>query len=169
MKKIRIVSGILAIASLLLGICWCSDLFSKDPIEISSGMSALYACILFVAFLSTSLASLRTNKLIRATLLFSFLTIGVGTIVWISNPLLMTMGSITIMLLYFSIATSLLSHIDIKSTTGKVVAFLFIATLVYLSTIVMIEATPLLFDIGLVLLAVSSLGLVVALNSRVKD
>lgn len=165
MKKVRIISGIFALTALVFLIYWSYKLYCQEVIEISVGVNTLFSLILFVSFLSVTISFGQSRKMNSGILLFAVFAIVSGGATWLINPLLMTMGSITITLVLFLLGFSLIAHINISTKIGKITSLLMMSTLIYLSILISIDASPTLYTIGLWLLGLSSLSFLIALNS----
>ncbi len=168
MKKIQIISGILALTSLVFLFCWSYDLYCQDSVEISTGMNALLALILFVCFLSVSISIGKSQKMNSRIIGLAIVSILFAGTSWFISPLLSTMGSIILILIILLIGHSLIAQIDEKSKTGKIVTLFLMGTLLYLSIILIVEVTPLLYTLGWIFLSISSIGVLVAPKSQTK-
>ena len=165
MKLLRLLTSLLS--ALALAVLLYFVLFGKsEELMIERGLTGLLAFILFVSFLSVRISLVGSDKPNSLILIVTLAVVVLSTFQWFNSMLLESSGAYLLILLMILFGLSLLTQLNENGKFFRVIRFIFLSTLTYLSVLLLLsERPPILYDIALVLLAISSIGAVVASRS----
>ncbi|MFT5777473.1 MAG: hypothetical protein ACI837_000405 [Crocinitomicaceae bacterium] len=164
MKTPRLLFSILTLISLVWLLILGYLEFSDELVSIDRGLSMVYAFILLISFLSIRISIIDAARMNIIVLLLGATLILLGTIQW-TNPLLMThLGSYSIIVSVLLLGTSINSQLVGSGKMTKVIRAFFLITLIFIAATALLSPnSALLFDIALVLLLLSTVGVLVSM------
>jgi len=165
MKKLRILAS--SLSALALAVTLYFLIFTKsEEMMIENGLTGLFAFILFISFLSVRISLVSADRPNNIILIVAMAIVVLSTFQWFNSILLESFGTYLLILLMILFGLSLLTQLNEASKLFRGVRLIFLGTLAYLAALLLIPGcTPIFFDIAFVLLAISSIGVLVASRS----